>query len=67
MKVTVGRNHQRFDPGASTESGSPSARLAHRAFVVKFESKDFQIKTEMRRPDQSSSREVAFIFESTRR
>src|SRR5262245_39896529 len=67
VKITIGRNHQGLEPGASTESGSPSARLAHRAFVVKFESKDFQIKTEMRRPDQSSSREVAFIFESTKR
>jgi hypothetical protein len=67
VKVTVGRNHQGLDPSATARERSPSARLADRAFVVKFESKDLDITTKMRQPDRRPSRDVAFIADSTGR
>ncbi len=63
--VAVGRNHQGLDLGATAQGSSPSARLAHRAFVVKFESKNFYIATKMCQPDRRPGCEVAFIADST--
>jgi hypothetical protein len=67
MKITIGRNYRVLNLSATPDGGSPSARLAPFAFVVKFESKDFQIATKMRQPDRRLSLEVAFIAGSTGR
>jgi hypothetical protein len=51
VKVAADRNSQGFDLGPTSASSCPRALLGHCAFVVKSESKDYQIAAKMRRPD----------------
>ena len=64
MNVTLVATTKDSNRRATAAGSSPSARLSPRAFVAKFESKDFQITTKMRQPDRRPSREVAFIADS---